>query len=199
MGGLQEDVRDRDVELARHVGGDVGEPVGPVLVGDRIPLGVDRPHHHLIAVAVAHGDDPGVDGTEHCLGGVDWANAIATQEDAGQRGRGDVLLVRADGKARGELGDNAGRGPVSRAMVLVGAAVMGAPMLAGGMAVNRRAEARPDAGPEADGDSEHTDDQPDDQGALDEPENLKTLPDKRRMRRFLVKRSGQLRRRHRPG
>jgi hypothetical protein len=76
-------------------------------------------------------------------------------------------------------------------------------MLAGGVAVNRRAEAGADAGPEADGDGdgdgEDTDDQPDDQGALDEPENLKTLPDKRRMHRFLVKQSGQLRRRHRPG
>jgi hypothetical protein len=62
-------------------------------------------------------------------------------------------------------------------MVLVGAAVMGAPMLAGGVAVNRRAVAGADAGPEADGDSEDTDDQPDDQGAVDEPENLKTLPE----------------------
>lgn len=73
-------------------------------------------------------------------------------------------------------------------MVLVVAAMMGAPMLAGGVAVNRRAEAGADARPEADGDGEDTDDQPDDQGALDERENLKTLPDQGGMPRFLVKR-----------
>ena len=113
VGGLENDVAGRNPQVGLDVVLDVAEPVGAVVVGDRVALRVERADHDLVAVAVPDRDHPEVDVTEHALGLVDGPDPVAAQVEVGQVRRSDVLLGRADVE-RGRRGAAPGPGPRAR-------------------------------------------------------------------------------------